>query len=185
MGRPVGGTLSITFDDGFRDNFEVAAPILRRHRLPATFFVTASYIGSVRSAPWEGEGAAAERWMTWDQLRTLQSQGFEIGAHTLNHGDLARATHDLAGREIAGSRTILEEGLGVPVDHFAYPFGGPGNVTGEVRDLVREAGFRSCSSCHGGVNRDDADPFHLRRIPITGWYPSPYHLGMSLALGRA
>ena len=80
--KNMGGTLSITFDDGYRDNFEVAAPILRKLGLPATFFVTTGFIGSQTVAPWDRNLPRQPGWMDWDQLRALVSEGFEIGCHT-------------------------------------------------------------------------------------------------------
>ena len=87
----LGGTLSITLDDGYRDNFEIAAPILRKLNLPATFFVATGFIDSQTVAPWDRHLVRQPGWMDWQQLRSLASQGFEIGSHTGCHIDLGTA----------------------------------------------------------------------------------------------
>ncbi len=50
--RP-GRYVLLTFDDGYRDNYEVAFPLLRRHGLRATFFVTTGFLDSPRAAWWD------------------------------------------------------------------------------------------------------------------------------------
>jgi peptidoglycan/xylan/chitin deacetylase (PgdA/CDA1 family) len=183
-GCDLGGTLSITFDDGYRDNFEVAAPILRKLHLPATFFVTTGFVGSQIVPPWDAHLSRQPGWMTWDQVRSLAAMGFEIGSHTDTHVDLARADPQSVRADLAASRRKLTEALGAPVRLFAYPFGGADFITPAARELVREAGFICCASCYGGVNPATPDPFDLRRIGISEWFQSPYQFGFELATGR-
>jgi peptidoglycan/xylan/chitin deacetylase (PgdA/CDA1 family) len=180
----MGGTLSITFDDGYRDNAEVAAPILRKLGLPATFFVTTSFIGTRAVAPWDHELPRQPGWMDWDQLRTLASQGFEIGSHTDTHIDLGTADMQTARAELGLSARKLHEQLGSPPRLFAYPFGGRENITQRSLELVREAGFVCCASCCGGVNAPTADPFDLNRITIGKGLVTPHQFGFDLLLGR-
>ena len=59
-GRPIGGTLAITFDDGYRDNHAFAAPELRRRGLPACFYIATGFIGTDRQPFWD-----AENWMRY------------------------------------------------------------------------------------------------------------------------
>ena len=184
-GRDLGGTLSITFDDGYRDNVEIAAPILRKLGLPATFFVTSGFIGSQTVAPWDRALARQPGWMSWDQVRALAAMGFEIGSHTDSHLDLARADPDVARAELAASRRTLAEATGTAVRLFAYPFGGTEHITPAAREWVREAGFVCCASCFGGVNPPTPDPFDLRRIGIAEWFSSPHQFGFELSSGRA
>jgi peptidoglycan/xylan/chitin deacetylase (PgdA/CDA1 family) len=184
-GRAMGGTLSITFDDGYLDNFEVAAPILRRLGLPAAFFVATGFIGTDYRPPWDQHLSRQPGWMSWDQVRLLREQGFEIGAHTDGHIDLATLDVEVTRAELARCRGKLQEALGVLPTLFAYPFGGRENISPPSLELVREAGFQCCLSSFGGVNPPVADPFHLNRISVGGWFATPHQLGFEILLRRA
>ena len=184
-GRHLRRTLAITFDDGYRDNYECAAPVLERLGLPATFFVVTDWMGS-SVVPWWDEALGARHpWMTWENVRSLHQRGFQIGAHTRTHIDLGKVTGALANEEIAGSRCKLEDQLDAPVDAFAYPYGLRGNVTEANRALVKAAGFRCCCSAYGGTNPRGTDPFRVHRVPISPWFRSPSDLGLDVALGRS
>jgi peptidoglycan/xylan/chitin deacetylase (PgdA/CDA1 family) len=173
--------LAITFDDGYRDNFENAAPVLQQLALPATFFVVSRWIGSDVVPWWDRKVGVRHPWMTWDQVRSLRGMGFDIGAHTRTHVDLGSTSGTEASEEIGGSKLELEERLSAPVDLFAVPYGRPDNFCPANRDLVKAAGFRGCCSCSGGVNRRGKDPFDLARIPISPWFVTPYQFGLEVA----
>lgn len=176
--------LAITFDDGYDDNFENAAPVLERLSLPATFFVVSQWIGTDVVPWWDREEGVHYRWMTWDQVRSLQQRGFDIGAHTRTHVNLGAVPESEAYEEILGARVELEQQLNCPIDLFAYPYGRRTNLADQYRHLIKAAGFRCCCSCFGGVNIAGTDPFHLARVPISLGYASPHQFGFDVALGR-
>ena len=159
-GKDMGGTFSITFDDGYRDNFEVAAPILRKLGLPAAFFVTTGFIGTRTVAPWDRELARQPGWMDWDQVRSLAAQGFEIGCHTDTHIDLGTADAQTVRAELDVSKRKLHEQLGRPVRLFAYPFGGRNNILGAIPRTGSAGWFLCCASCFGGANVAHSKSFH-------------------------
>jgi len=175
--QPVDGCLAITFDDGYRDNFVHARPVLETLGLPATFFVVSRWMGTDVWPWWDREHGVRHAWMTWDHVRVLNERGFDIGAHTRTHVDLGRMYGSAARKEIAGARVEIERHIGRPVDLFAYPYGRTDNMTESNRALVKAAGFRCCCSCYGGLAPGSADPFRLQRFAITPWYGSPHHLG--------
>jgi peptidoglycan/xylan/chitin deacetylase (PgdA/CDA1 family) len=164
--RECGGTLSITFDDGYRDNFDNAAPILERLGLPATFFITTGFIGTDEVAWWDRSLPKAPAWMDWDQVRSLRDRGFDIGCHTLTHADFGSILAEDAREEIAESKRRLRAELDFDADLFAYPYGGQANMCDENLLIVKDAGLRCSLSCYGGVNPIMSDPFSLRRVPI-------------------
>jgi len=184
-GHNMGGTLSITFDDGYRDNAEVAAPILRRLGLPATFFVVTGFIGTDYVPPWDAHLARFPGWMDWNQVRALRDAGFEIGGHTDRHIDLGAEDPDSIRADLTRCRAKLQDELDAPARLFAYPFGGRNNIGSAAVELVRAAGFECCLSSCGGVNAPTADPFQLNRINVGGWFTIPHQLGLEILLRRA
>jgi peptidoglycan/xylan/chitin deacetylase (PgdA/CDA1 family) len=184
-GKRLGGTLSITFDDGYRDNLDVAAPILKKLGLPATFFVTTGFVESTIVPFWDRDLPRQPGWMTWNDVRSLRNQGFEIGNHTDTHLDMGSASADQIRAELQLSQERFSDELGTRPHLFAYPFGGREHISEMARDLVREAGFGCCVACHGGVNDVAADPFRLNRIGIAQWFATPGQFGFELLNGKA
>jgi len=183
-GRPVGGLVAITFDDGYEDNYVHAAPILEAYALPATFFIVTKWIDSNVVAWWDRSAPRSYPWMTWNQVQSLRRRGFDIGAHTQSHVDLGATAAADARSEIFGSRADVERALGEPAGAFAFPYGRRANISDAYRQLVREAGFTCCCSAYGGVNRRGGDPFTLMRVPINALSPSLSDLGFDIAFGR-
>lgn len=184
-GRAMDGTMSITFDDGYLDNFEVAAPILRELQLPATFFVSTGFIGSNHVPFWDKDLPFQPGWMNWDQVRQLAADGFDIGAHTHTHLNMGVEPTEKVAAELALCRQTLERELGRQTDLFVYPFGGRQNIRDETLALVQKAGFRCSASCYGGINSSGSDPYRLNRIPISIWFKTPDQFGFEVMAGRA
>jgi len=185
QGESVDRHLAITFDDGYRDNFENARPVLEKLSLPATFFIVTEWMGSDHVPWWDESRGVRHPWMNWDEVRALHQAGFEIGAHTRRHVDLGKVPLAVARDEVVGARLELERRLRARVESFAYPYGGRKHVTEATRDLIKSAGFRCCCSSFGGINRAGTDPFCLKRVPVSPWHASPYLFGFEIATGRS
>ena len=183
-GRDMGGTLSITFDDGYSDNFTVAAPILKTMAIPATFFVTTGFIDSAVVPAWDDTLRVPQHWMSWEQVRQLVAQGFDVGSHTEGHINLSTSDAAAIRADLETSRAKLQRELGMPPRLFAYPFGGEDDISETAREIIREIGFDCCLSCFGGINLRNTDPYHLRRISIGEWFASPHQFALEFILGR-
>lgn len=165
-GRPFeDGSVAITFDDGFADTVRNALPVLEELGLPATMFVLADRFGG--SNDWmEVRGFPRRQILSLEQARQLSAAGVTLGSHTRTHPrlpEIADAPQIVA--EVSGSKSALEEHLGHPIEHFAYPFG---QFDERARAAVRAAGYRTACSTRSGFNRVDADRFALRRIEVFG-----------------
>jgi peptidoglycan/xylan/chitin deacetylase (PgdA/CDA1 family) len=183
-GAELRARLVITFDDGYRGNALVAAPILERHGQRACFFVTTQWMGTDHVPWWDAEKKIETRWMTWDQVRALRSRGHQIGFHTETHPDLGAISKSEARRQIGDSSARLDAELGEHSGLFAYPFGGQENMSAESQEVVDQLGLRCCLSAFGGTVHHGDDPLRLKRIPISGWFLSPYQFGFELLTGR-
>ena len=159
--------VAVTFDDGYLDNFQQAAPILRRHGIPAAFFVSTGIVDSANRFPHDlRRGNAPIPVMRWDDLRAMRQWGFTIGSHTVNHIDCAAEPEDIVCDELARSRDDLRRELGVEQPIFAYPYGGRQHMTAQRLERVREAGYVGCLSAYGGTNIGRVDRFNVLRRGI-------------------
>ncbi|MER5336647.1 polysaccharide deacetylase family protein [Micromonospora sp. NPDC002717] len=146
----------VTFDDGFPDLAETALPVLRRYRLTATAFVIAARVGA--TPPPDGDPS-----LDWDQLRDLRSHGVEIGSHSQSHRALDCLRRAELRQEVAGSRQVLEDGLGTPIRSFAYPYGYHSDA---VRTAVRAAGYSSACGVKNALSHPGDDVFAIARVLI-------------------
>jgi peptidoglycan/xylan/chitin deacetylase (PgdA/CDA1 family) len=155
-------TVVLTFDDGFDETCEEASIILKKYRYPATFFLISNLIGH-----WADWLASRHSLVNWDGARSLVREGFAVGSHALTHRRLNQMSVQVAREEITRSKRILEDGLGVAVQSFAYPFG-CWNM--ELRDIVSQSGYDAACTTECGFNGDKSEIFALRRIDINGKY---------------
>ena len=152
-------TVVLTFDDGFRDFYSAAAPVLHRYSLPATIFLPTGYCGATNSWAGQPDWVSKEALLSWQEISELARQGFTFGGHSISHPNLTALSVEEAEREIAGSKAQIQERTAQSVDFFAYPYGRWSPV---VRNLVTRHYRGACATSAGVVQRD-ADPFALPR----------------------
>jgi peptidoglycan/xylan/chitin deacetylase (PgdA/CDA1 family) len=172
-GVPDPGFAAITFDDGMRNNLTTALPILAARGIPATVYVTVGFMGGVN--PWMGDKEAGAM-LTQPHLQALVNAGWEIGAHTLSHPDMATLDYAACLHEISSSRMQLEEMTGARVQTFAYPFGryGPAALAA-VRDAEMLAAITTGSGVWGRYEMTRAmigaaDPWPILLLKLTDRY---------------
>ena len=118
-----GDRVAITFDDGIRTVRTEASPVLIRHGLPATVYVVSSWVGRTNRWPSQPADAPDFDLMSWDELEEIRGQGFEIASHGATHVSLGTVGTEGAAQEAQDSKRRIEDRLGGPVRHFAYPYG--------------------------------------------------------------
>lgn len=153
----------LTFDDGYRNFYDHAFPILRKYNFPATVFVVSSLIG--KTARWlKDDGRHDPPLMDIDTLCKIRMHGITVGCHTRTHSLLGQITEKQQADEIVHGKTELEGLLGQPVTHFCYP---SGDFNETVLSLVQSAGFVSGLTCIRGAVRNGENPFTLPRKAIS------------------
>lgn len=119
----------LTFDDGFIDNYLVAAPILARLRMPAIFFLIAQCLltgcppSYLRRRLGPRSIQDSYRTITTAQARELITMGMTVGSHSLTHSDYGTLTTEEGVKDAIEARVTLEKQLGCPVLTFAFPWG--------------------------------------------------------------
>lgn len=140
--------VSLTFDDGDKDNFSVRQD-LSRNNLHATFYIVSSFIGT-------------DGYMSAPELLSLYQDGNEIGGHSLSHARLNDIHGDELKYQICEDRSNLEA-LGLDVVSFAYPGGA---INDEVKQTVKDCGYSNARVVVDGPETiPPADLFALRAMP--------------------
>jgi peptidoglycan/xylan/chitin deacetylase (PgdA/CDA1 family) len=146
-GGPLDGACAVTFDDGTTDNLTVLPQILQPLGIPATVFACPGLLGD--ADPYIALGSGL-RLMNADELREAAALGFEVGAHTNRHVDLAGASAEEAYAEMLSCKEALEDLLGKPVETFAYPFC---RYSAACPGAAERAGYLAAYTCGGRGGR--------------------------------
>jgi peptidoglycan/xylan/chitin deacetylase (PgdA/CDA1 family) len=161
--RPLPGkAVLLTFDDGYADFAEFAWPLLRKYGFQALVFLVADAIG--KTSGWNAAEDALPL-LGWEQIRALQAEGVELGSHSASHPALTGLTPVEIVREAARSRALLTEGLGRPVEAFAYPHG---DLDPTVAHLVGACGYLYGLTSLPGSAKSDDPLLALPRIEVAG-----------------
>jgi peptidoglycan/xylan/chitin deacetylase (PgdA/CDA1 family) len=157
--------VAITFDDGYRDNWMNAAPVLQNFDIPATVFIVPGGMGKM--LPHDDDPLTSVL-LTWDEALKLKDAGIEIGAHSLTHARLSELPEGDQRREIGKCARFMQKRLGETPRAFAYPFGSVLDYNEMSKILLEEFGFSIAVTNRYGVNYPECDPLELRRICIDG-----------------
>lgn len=160
-------SIEITFDDGYKNNFEHALPLLKKYNLGATIFLITDFIdGKIPSMALAGKRFDTPS-LTWGEVRSMNEAGIKFGSHSKTHAILAKMTKKEVEDELIGSKKRIEGMLGCRIDRFSYPFGHRGSFNGLTREALMNAGFKYAYTNIMGIDSSrPEDTFMLRRIRI-------------------
>lgn len=156
--QPIDGKcFHLSFDDGFRNNFTNALPVLRRRRVPGLFFVPSGLVGAdyelarhycLETTDYTG----VIEMMRWPDLEALLDAGCEIGSHTRTHARFSEVSGDPAAleSEILGSKKDLEAKLGFDCKYISWPFGTLSDADARSLEMVRQSGYAACFGAFRG-----------------------------------
>ncbi|MDQ3927741.1 MAG: polysaccharide deacetylase family protein [Chloroflexota bacterium] len=168
----------VTVDDAYENFLTHAWPVLKSLQIPTLLFVVSDYIGGWND--WDGIRLSRHRHLDLDQLRLLQEEGVVIGSHSRTHPILPLLDDDALLNEIQGSRVILEELLGRPVNTFAYPGGHVDRRIWELTSRHYDLAFATDSEHTGPF----CDPFAIPRLdPSFFWDPADFKAELAAHTG--
>ena len=160
----------VSIDDGYISGYSVAWPVLKKFGYPFTMFIYTDY---VKGGPKSGGQS-----ITWEQLGEMRDAGVDIQSHTVSHSSLNAKKgktdeqyHAWLKDEIAGSKELLEQKLGIQVKAIAYPYGLHNDA---VRDAVKEAGYEAAFTVYGQRIGPSADPTIIGRYAIESTKPKVF-----------
>lgn len=136
----------ITFDDGYRDTYEVALPILKQYGFRSTMFIPASEVGQN---------------LTWQELREMKAAGMDIGSHSYTHRELAGRSREAQQQEIVKAKELLDRELNQNTRWFCYPYGTLDQTT---KELLKANGVTVAVTINSGWVKAGDDPLTLQRV---------------------
>jgi len=146
-------SIVLTLDDGYKDNYIYALPVLKKYNFPATIFIVFSQVGMPGM-------------LNWDEIKQMQDSGLiTFGSHTINHPflEFVKTDEELI-REIGDSKNLMENNLNKVVNTFSYPMG---RFSERARNLVIACGYKVGVVTNPGKKYPNDDVFALKRLRIS------------------
>lgn len=144
----------ITFDDGYRDAYENAFPLLKQYNFRATFFIFTQPIDTYNVD-----------FLTWEMIIEMHQAGMEFGSHSYTHPDMRERSVDFLVYQIVGSQEAIEARIGEPVKFFCYP---SGRYDQAVIDVLDSAHFWGAVTTHWGNEYSFTNRFEMPRLRMRG-----------------
>jgi peptidoglycan/xylan/chitin deacetylase (PgdA/CDA1 family) len=132
----------LTFDDGFKSVATTAMPVMERNNLKATVFCLGSHFGE--TSQWDIYSGNTH--LSKNEIRELAAAGHEIGSHSLTHAYLPFLSSTEVQRELADSKSILEDITGKAVTSLSFPYGGWNT---RIWNIARETGYTAATLYRG------------------------------------
>jgi len=147
-------SIILTFDDGYRDAYTVAFPLLQKYGFVGTFFVLVTPTDQ-----------GNPRYMTWEMMKEMADAGMEIQGHGRDHVDMHGRPYDYLVYQIGGVKEAVESHTGKPVLFFCYP---SGNYDGNVIAVLQATGYWGAVTTQYGRLHTADRLYTLSRIRIRG-----------------
>ena len=151
----------LTFDDGYKDNYDLAFPILKEFNFKATIFL----MGSLTYNEWDVKAGGERKFslMSVEMIKEMQDYGIEFGAHTFNHPKINTLSNEEIEHQIVDVKKPLEEKIGKEIITFAYPYG---ILNDYAKEMAKKAGYIFALATDSGSVCLSDDLYQIRRIAI-------------------
>lgn len=162
------GRYTVTFDDGFKDMYINAFPVLKRYGVRSILFVTPDFIDHKADSDLLFRNGRPLQPLGWDDIRSMISSGIEIGSHSLSHRNMAALDKETALHEAVASRERISAKVGRDIVSFSYPFGDIRSFNKVTERILQDAGYKQAYTNIMGMDNSLEEPFRIRRIRVYG-----------------